>query len=89
MGEGGQTLGRWWPLTSVTTPLKAIDTEDLGRCWEGKIGGTRHRVGVALQLSPGELPGSSYEVRRRGFPTWLKLASGHFSPGIEPLLGLK
>lgn len=76
-----------------TTPLKAIDTEDLGRCWEGKIGGTRHRVGVAFQLSPGEPPGSSCGVWGRGFPTWLKLASGYFElvffPGIKPLLDLK
>lgn len=32
-----QPLDGWWPLTSVTTLLKAIDPRPRGGCWEGKI----------------------------------------------------
>lgn len=46
-------MGGWWPLT-LTTLLKAIDTEGLGGCWEGKIEGTMTQGWVWLSSGPRE-----------------------------------
>lgn len=72
-------------MASVTTLLKAIATEDLGECWQGR---RRHgaEAGVAFQLSQGEHPGGGWQ---RGLATWLQLARSCseliFFPRIKPL----
>lgn len=44
--------GSWWPLASATTLLKAIDTEDLGECWKGRLK-AHGRGGCGFPVVPG------------------------------------
>lgn len=78
----------------MTTLLKAIDTEGLGGCWEGKIEGTMTQVWVWLSSGPREsLQIVCSAAGRQSFPTWLTLARGHSElvlfPRIKSLLDPK
>lgn len=70
--------------------LKAVDTEDLSACWEGKIEGLGWREGVASSYPRESLQIVRGGGWRQGFPTWFKWARGYSEltsfPRFKPLL---